>query len=133
MFGGFSSCAVTKQTENVFDPMTFTFSFESHGRCMTPRKIKLMSLYQKHVYISFTTGYRGCYVEFGKQYGFKSAFTLWVDRHDSRCESLWALFQGPKTPPSPRRSIGMKPHATTSVMVSFQFNSFEWFWLFLFS
>ena len=33
-------------------------------------------------------------MELGKQYSFASAFTLGVDKNDSRCESLWAIFEG---------------------------------------
>ena len=39
VFGGFYSVAVMEQYEEFFyDPSIFLFSFESHGRCMTPQR-----------------------------------------------------------------------------------------------
>ena len=38
VFGGFYSIAVTEQEVDFFDPSIFVFSFESHGRCMTPQR-----------------------------------------------------------------------------------------------
>ena len=38
VFGAFYSVAVTKQEEDFYDPSVFAFSFESHGRCMTPQR-----------------------------------------------------------------------------------------------
>ena len=38
VFGGFSSVAVTEHNKLFFDPNTFIFSFESHGRCKTPQR-----------------------------------------------------------------------------------------------
>ena len=37
VFGGFYSVAVTKQ-DKYYNPTMFVFSFESHGRCMTPQR-----------------------------------------------------------------------------------------------
>ena len=37
VFGGFHSVAVTEQ-DKAHDPSIFFFSFESHGRCMTPQR-----------------------------------------------------------------------------------------------
>ena len=38
VFGGFYSVAVTGQDEFFDDQAIFAFSFESHGRCMTPQR-----------------------------------------------------------------------------------------------
>ena len=38
VFGGFYSRAVTKHDKGFYDPNIFAFSFESHGRCMTPQR-----------------------------------------------------------------------------------------------
>ena len=38
VFGGFFSVAVTEQIKRFFDPNMIIFSFESHGRCMTPQR-----------------------------------------------------------------------------------------------
>ena len=38
VFGGFYSVAVTEQDEEFEDPNIFAFSFESHGRCETPKR-----------------------------------------------------------------------------------------------
>ena len=41
VFGGFHSVAVTEQNKQLYDPNIFAFSFESHGRCMTPQRFYL--------------------------------------------------------------------------------------------
>ena len=38
VFGGYYTLAETAQDNVVFDPTMFAFSFESHGRCATPKK-----------------------------------------------------------------------------------------------
>ena len=43
VFGGFYSVAVTAQEEEFYDPNIFAFSFESHGRCMTPQRFVVKS------------------------------------------------------------------------------------------
>ena len=41
--GGFYSVAVPYQGDEFRDPTVFLFSFESHGRCMTPQRFTLRS------------------------------------------------------------------------------------------
>ena len=37
VFGGYYNMAMTRQDTNIYDPRVFVFSFESHGRCLTPQ------------------------------------------------------------------------------------------------
>ena len=41
VFGGYYTVAVTKRGKPFDDPTVFAFSFESHGRCRTPRRFMI--------------------------------------------------------------------------------------------
>ena len=55
VFGGFYSRAVTEQWEDFYDPSIFAFSFESHGRCMTPQRFVVYGGNIEHANVEFSS------------------------------------------------------------------------------
>ena len=53
VFGVFFSVAVTKQERDFFDPSIFLFSFESHGRCVTPQRFVVKKEMKKKAFVNF--------------------------------------------------------------------------------
>ena len=53
VFGAFYSIPVSKQEEELFDGNVFAFSFESHGRCMTPQRFVAMTEQRDEAYVVF--------------------------------------------------------------------------------
>ena len=53
VFGGFYTVAVTEQGERFDDPDMFVFSFESHGRCMTPQRFVVKEEVRRNKYVMF--------------------------------------------------------------------------------
>ena len=53
VFGGFYSVAASTQGVLVFDPCIFLFSFESNGRCETPKKFALKEEKRKKSFVKF--------------------------------------------------------------------------------
>ena len=54
VFGGFFSVAVTAQNTKFHDPNMFIFSFESHGRCITPQKFDVKDHVKGEKYVMFS-------------------------------------------------------------------------------
>ena len=93
VFGGFYSVAVTKQDERFMDPDMFAFSFESHGRCMTPQKFAVYGVKQ-NANVSFWKNDREGFVWFGMYYGGDCGFDLGDERSDSCCWDMLDAFEG---------------------------------------
>ena len=92
VFGGFHSVAVTKQNVRFYDPNIFAFSFESHGRCMTPQKFSVCDGLKKKAYVCL-----GSYIS-GDFYGFwvegYGCFRLGNERSESCCWDMSFAFEG---------------------------------------
>ena len=89
VFGGFHNVAVTKQEEPVYDPDMFIFSFESHGRCETPRRFVVM---EEEAYVEFFRDDPcGWFVNVGGGYGW---FNLGNERSYTFCHNLSCDYVG---------------------------------------
>ena len=53
VFGGFYNVAVTEQNSSFYDPNMFIFSFESHGRCETPKRFTVKAEKRGDKYVCF--------------------------------------------------------------------------------
>ena len=53
VFGGFYSTQVTNQSQSFIDPNIFAFSFESHGRCETPRRFAVKEGLKQNAVVYF--------------------------------------------------------------------------------
>ena len=66
VFGGFYTVAVTQQSQAFYDPNIFVFSFESHGRCMTPQRFTLKRVFKKRAFMFFYRNrFEGRFLDFG--------------------------------------------------------------------
>ena len=92
VFGGFYSIAVTKQQKTFNDPTIFAFSFESHGRCMTPQRFAVKEGKKDNVIVKFfknnINGFVGFWVF--DNYGFR----LGNERSYSNCNQMSQGFEG---------------------------------------
>ena len=94
VFGGFYSRAVTEQEHGFNDPNIFIFSFESHGRCMTPQRFVVYEGLKEWASVMFFKNYNWGFVEFGVvRFG---GFLLGNERSDSNCQCLSGAFEGLK-------------------------------------
>ena len=92
VFGGFYSVAVTKQMKTFFDRNIFVFSFESHGRCMTPQKFAAEKWYKKAANVVFWKNSSEGFVQFGvDRVGY---FFLGDEKSNSYCAYLSGAFEG---------------------------------------
>ena len=92
VFGGFYSVAVTEQQKDFNDPNVFVFSFESHGRCMTPQRFVKEKLKEKaNVYFWKNDSSYG-FVWFGVDC--VGGFWLGNERSNSYCFNLSWCFEG---------------------------------------
>ena len=92
VFGGFYSVAATKQDEYFFDPTIFVFSFESHGRCQTPKRFPVKEGYKTSAYVKFWKDNHAGFVSFGA--GSTGWFWLGNERSNSFCYYMSLAFQG---------------------------------------
>ena len=91
VFGGYHSVAVTKQSEEFYDPTIFAFSFESHGRCMTPQRFMVHERSREKGYAYYRNGSSG-FASF--QVGEVGCFWLGNEKSDSYCWWLSRMFDG---------------------------------------
>ena len=92
VFGGFYSVAVTRQDGWFYDPCMFIFSFESHGRCMTPQRFALKEERKKKVFVQFCKNDRWGFVFCGV-YGC-GGFYLGNESSESYCWNVSCAFEG---------------------------------------
>ena len=91
VFGGFYSVAVTEQDKAFFDPSIFAFSFESHGRCVTPQRFRAKND-AGSVFVAFWKNHlRGYFVEFD---GGRGYFGLGNEKVKTWSYNLTSAFQG---------------------------------------
>ena len=69
IFGGFYSVAVTEQWKDFDDPNIFVFSFESHGRCETPKRFAVKEWLKENVNVFFNESFTNGFVWFGVNIG----------------------------------------------------------------
>ena len=92
VFGGFYSIAVTEQDKFFYDPTIFAFSFESHGRCMTPHRFFVKKSQMKKAFVKFWKTDKRGFVDFAVfAVGF---FYLGNERSDSFCFKVSDAFDG---------------------------------------
>ena len=92
VFGGFYNVAVTEQNNKFYEPNMFVFSFESHGRCMTPQRFVVKEDKRRYKSVEFFKNRSfGWFVNYGVNYGF---FILGNEKSNSLCANLSSGFEG---------------------------------------
>ena len=95
VFGGFYSVAVTEQNRCFFDPNIFAFSFESHGRCETPKRFVVKEDKKDKAFVLFyKNNSRNRFVLFGVINADVCGFYLGNEKSDSFCCDLSRGFEG---------------------------------------
>ena len=89
VFGGFYSVAVTEQKKWFYDPNIFVFSFESHGRCMTPQRFVVKKGLREKEYVRIWKDDWNGFVKFGVEH-----FGFWLGKENSFCMNLSGGFEG---------------------------------------
>ena len=120
VFGGFYSVAVTEQDEDFNDPNIFVFSFESHGRCMTPQRFVVKEgLNRKYVF--FYNDSSNGFVEFGVNS--TGWFYLGNEISKSYCCDLSRVFEGLENTTlsgNDENCLGQYHHCTRLVAIYFE-------------
>ena len=89
VFGGFYSVAVTETDRYFYDPDMFAFSFESHGRCMTPQRFAVKpACRQRSAVWVYSQDPRG-FIYFGVDCTY---FTLGNQQSNSLCQNVSHAF-----------------------------------------
>ena len=65
VFGGFYNVAVMEQRVEFYDPTMFVFSFESHGRCVTPQRFAVKQELKDDANVRFYKNNQNGFVWFG--------------------------------------------------------------------
>ena len=89
--GMFYSRAVDKQ-EDFFDRGIFAFSFESHGRCMTPQRFVLKEGWKKGTFVNLYKNNNSGFINFLNIYG--PSFWLGNEKSNSYCWTLSRAYEG---------------------------------------
>ena len=93
VFGGYYSVSVTGQCQCVYDPNMFAFSFDSRGRCETPKMFAVKAKRNGHGYVSFLKkDSDGCFVAFWVYDC--GGFYLGNERSNSYCFDMSKGFEG---------------------------------------
>ena len=91
VFGGFYSVAGTGQDKFFHDPNMVIFSFESHGRCMTPQRFVVKDEWKKSAHVRFyKNNSYGWFVKFDGGLGW---FYLGNEMSRTLCVSLSHAFE----------------------------------------
>ena len=94
VFGFYFNVVVTEQNEEFHDPNTFVFSFESHGRCMTPQRFVVKEGRKHMVTVRFCKNNEFGFVDFwvvGTSVGFylgDESSNSWCFGLSSACEGI---------------------------------------------
>ena len=92
VFGGFYSVAVTEQMKPFFDPDMFIFSFESRGRCETPKNFHVKENVRARTFVLFfKDDSEEWTVDIGGGVGW---FYLGNETSDTWCSNLSLGFEG---------------------------------------
>ena len=89
LFGAFYSAALSSQDSVSFDPHLFAFSFESHGRCATPKRFVPKDVNQARVWV-YSSYEMGFVMVCGTAKGF---FLLGNERSNTTCNTLSTVFE----------------------------------------
>lgn len=91
LFGGFYDVTVTEQDKAFYDPNMFVFSFESHGRCETPKKFAAKPEKRDKKYVGFLNDDSdGWFVQIG---GYPGYFYLGDEKSNTFCVNLSEGFE----------------------------------------
>ena len=92
MFGGFYSVAVTQKDAFFHDRNIFVFSFESHGRCMTPQRFVVKDRWHGGACVAFyDNDYHGRFVVF---MGGDGWFIVGNEKSRTLCDDVSHGFEG---------------------------------------
>ena len=91
VFGGFDSVAVTEQGKAFKDPDMFVFSFESHGRCETPKRFAVKEDKRRYKSVRYFKGNTNGFVDVG---GSAGSFILGNEGTYTNCYELSRGFEG---------------------------------------
>ena len=92
VFGGFHRRAVTEQHAEWFDATVFAFSFEAHGRCMTPQRFPVKRSVRDTAFVCFNSyDVDGWFVQFWSTEG--EGFGLGNERSSTYCWNPASLFE----------------------------------------
>ena len=119
VFGGFYSVAATKQCQWFFwDPNIFVFSFESHGRCMTPQRFVPKEELKRRARVKFWKSNKSGFVWFGVD--LCGGFYLGHERSKSCCLNKSRAIEGLEdtTPTESHNRNLKKPPSTTAPALS---------------
>ena len=94
VFGGFYNVAVTEQHKLFYDPTIFAFSFESHGRCMTPQRFVAKEERNEWACVTFRKTCRFGFVSLFADRHSGGGFWLGNERSKSFCRYLSKGFDG---------------------------------------
>ena len=92
VFGGFYNVAVTEQGQDFNDPNMFVFSFESHGRCMTPQRFVVKDELKNEAVVLFFNDHNNGFGWFGV--AGVGGFRLGNERSNSNCWNMSRGFDG---------------------------------------
>ena len=124
VFGGFYSCAVTKQNKDFYDQNIFAFSFESHGRCATPQRFVVKEGLKENVNVCFYKNDSSGFVWFWVYGTHGCGFFLGNERSDSFCSDMSRAFEGLKdttlTGKNGRWKEGQYHHCTRLVAIQLE-------------
>ena len=122
VFGGFYTVAVTEQNRDFYDPTVFAFSFESHGRCMTPQRFAVKKGLKGYAVVGLYKYDRNGFVEFWV-YG-AGEFYLGNEKSESYCAFVSDAFEGLEnttlTGKNGTRDKGPYHHCTRLVAIQFE-------------
>ena len=115
VFGGFSSTAVTEQEQWFYDTNTFAFSFESHGRWMTPQRFDVKEGLKEKANMRF---WKNCCFGFVEFYvdTVGARFLLGNEKSNSYCSDLWWGFEGLKDTNLTGKTSSANPHHCTRLV-----------------
>ena len=92
VFGGFYSVAVTEDQKFFHDPNIFVFSFESHGRCVTPQRFVVRVSVRSSKCVLFWRSYSNVwFVNVGGNNGY---LLLGNEKTNTKCCHLSSGFVG---------------------------------------
>ena len=94
VFGGFYSVAVTVQDKDFFDPDMFIFSFESRGRCETPKRFGVKKALKDEANVLFSKDTDNKFVYFWADNEEGGGFVVGDDKSKSFCCDLSIAFEG---------------------------------------
>ena len=118
VFGGFYSVAVDRQDRWFFDPNIFAFSFESHGRCMTPQRFFVKERRRKKAFVRFEILNSNGFVRLAV-FGV-GGFTLGNESSKSCCWDMSNAFEGIEDTTLTGKDFHSSSHFIRLVVIQFE-------------